>query len=417
MADVARAIIKTAATHGFWEVFNLVDTWWAPEDEEGKEEKFRTGCGDSLAKAIEGGHLAITRDLLEGYDCDYSAGLDLALKLGRDHAAAEIYQSVDDPYMVGHLRWAARHGSMRVLKYAYEVCRDVSLFEAMGTAASRGHLEIVEFLLEKCKYQLLRVERDRDASESPLAKAIMHGQVEIGKYLYACGGYADCSLDDVKVVVAARGPLELVELFHKDGLYDASSLCEAFEYAGGGGKVDIMEFLQTHGGCTITSFEKAFMKAATNGRINAMDYLFSLDGHTVSTTFTNQAFVAAARDGCLDSVKFLNGKKPPTNTIMGAVVGGRVDVMEFLYGNGCITSEKVNQVFVAAAHTGCVDVLKYLYTEAHASPSVVDAAFERAADHHVASAVEFLLETGAVSPGAVEKFFRKAIHGQWIYDA
>ncbi|EGZ15488.1 hypothetical protein PHYSODRAFT_333730 [Phytophthora sojae] len=241
MADVARAIIKTAATHGFWEVFNLVDTWWAPEDEEGKEEKFRTGCGDSLAKAIEGGHLAITRDLLEGYDCDYSAGLDLALKLGRDHAAAEIYQSVDDPYMVGHLRWAARHGSMRVLKDVYDACWEESLPEAMGIAASHGHFEIVKFLFEKCRHQLLEVENDRDVYKRPLACAIMHGQVEIAKYLYANGGYADYPLDELKVVVAARGPLELVELFHKDGR--RSNMLLTFMNAAINGKIDAMEYL------------------------------------------------------------------------------------------------------------------------------------------------------------------------------
>ncbi|KAG7381400.1 Zinc transporter [Phytophthora pseudosyringae] len=399
MADVARPIVNIAATHGYCDILVLVKAWWAPEDQEAENDKFSTGCGDSLMKAIEGAHYNVILELLATYYCDHSAGLELALRLGDGTSVAEILQGVDD--MLGHLRWAACQFSSSCTK----------------RAAQKVFL----------KPWALQPTKDTSRLSNSCSKNA-RGQVEIAKYLYARGAYVACSLDTVKSMAAVCGPLKLVKLFHDDGLYDESSLREAFEAAAGGEHLEIVEYLRAHGGCDNSSFGKAFVEAARSGKIETMKYLHALDGHSVSQISANEAFAAAACRGLLDAVMYLDSREHVSpDVIVGAftstatnttcsTVRGRIDVMNFLYGKGCISSEKVSRAFVSTAYTNGVDVVKYLYVTVPHPPLVIDEAFQGAARQHCTAIVKFLEETGSVPPTAVDTFFLNAANYCRRYD-
>jgi hypothetical protein len=423
MAEVAPTINEIAAAKGNWRIIRLVHEEWKPTDKKAKTDKYRTGSGNAFFKAIEGGHCSALDELASSYGCDLSAGLELALRLRKGIVASTIYQLAN---IVGvHFSWAARHGSLPLLKYVFDACyNSTSRYGGMISAAESGQLEVVKYLHERCSAELVDEEECcANPINCPLVVAIRHGRTEVVEYLYSNGGYSSYSLEEALVAAVAYGPLELVKQFYEDGLYkSAPSLTEAFEYAASGGKVEIMEYLQGLGGCNPTSFEKALVNAAKYGRVEAIEYLYAVHGYEVAPACGNEAFTTAAAFGRLDAVKLLDRKqhvsadtvvdtfkRTANHQEMNTFDGGRIEVMEFLLGKGCISTEKISEAFVAAAYNQCIDVVQYLFAKVPHSPSVIGAAFQEAASYCRLDLTKFLLQTGDVSPDAVEKAFLKAI--------
>jgi ankyrin repeat protein len=112
--------------------------------------------------------------------------------------------------------FACKVGDLKLLKYLHEI-RGIPLDDenscgnALRTACSRGHLPVVQYL----------VENNMDVnilSDSPIVMACHHGHLEIVKYLLSHGADLHGNDDQLAITASCSGHLDIVQFLIESGV-------------------------------------------------------------------------------------------------------------------------------------------------------------------------------------------------------
>ncbi|KAF1775681.1 Ankyrin repeat-containing domain [Phytophthora cactorum] len=216
--DVGRDGTDVAAAKGYTEIIKLISAdSYAPTEL----------CKLALTNAVNGGHLEAIRALLSNwhwvelvnsrwgdddvehpYNFDLLEALEAAVTKGEYNISRGICEHNKIPGKI--FLWAAEHDDLDVFDdvYYFHHLDDMdNLYRAMLVAVSRGCLDIVKFVIDKCGAELLDYVYGDDT--------IKHSQSEVMEYLYAHD--TGCE-DDTHAVAfcaaAAYGPLEMVKMIY-----------------------------------------------------------------------------------------------------------------------------------------------------------------------------------------------------------
>lgn len=200
------------------------------------------------------------------------------------------------------LDWVCQHvpsASLGVVgPRAQESCDNVELIkwlrehgltvspEVMQAAVRRGHLDIVQYLLET---------QNEDArSPETMDRAAKYGQFEVLKYLHR--NHAQCTVKSMDYAARA-GRLDIVKLLHDERTEGCTTA--AMDSAARHGHLDVVQFLHDRRseGCTTM----AMNDAARNGYLGIVKFLHE---HR-SEGCTTRAVDSAAKHGHLQIVAFL----------------------------------------------------------------------------------------------------------------
>ena len=177
-------------------------------------------------------------------------------------------------------------------------------------AARGGNIQVMKYLLEK----------GAKLDAKSLQTAIDNGQLEMAKWMLENG----CSLENISIKTAAgKGYLKIVKWALENRCkYEANAALSAVN----SGQLRVVEYLHTNG---FELHEKCFIVALEIGHLNIVQYLSK-------------------------TMKF------PENAFDLAVKSGDLDVVKWLYENGCATSKNAPTI---AARCGYLYILKWLRTK------------------------------------------------------
>ncbi|KAI9981211.1 hypothetical protein PInf_008954 [Phytophthora infestans] len=234
--------------------------------------------------------------------------------------------------------------------------------DVVDAAAGKGHLEIVQYLLQigheeedTRKHKRQRVHESRDnvlrGSFSPSAKL-------------RC---TDVAMD----VAAAHGHLDVVRWLHANRTEGCTKA--AMDLAATNGHLDTVKWLHTHRseGCTFEAMDGA----ASGGHLDVAKWL-----HQNRTEgYSRAAMDNAASGGHLEVLKWLDGKRARCSTaaLDGAAAYGKLGIVKWLRKNrpeGCTTL-----AMDGAAHGGHLRVLRWLFE--NRKEGFTDRAMENAERH------------------------------------
>jgi ankyrin repeat protein len=233
---------------------------------------------------------------------------------------------------------------------------------ALAAAAEENHMDIVKLLLQKepssggiesaflkaaakGNIEILRLFLDNKLKyldwNSGINLAASNGHLETIKFLanpraFGCDsdGAVEQELDEGLLEAARRGHLEALKLLISLG---ADDLNEAMMVAATGGHLEILKFML---GLDRINKQPAFadylydtlITAAGMGQVETVDHLFRLMTEKGLTKHMGQALNRAARNGKMDTVKYLveKGVKISKYDLHQAAEMDRLDVLQYL---------------------------------------------------------------------------------------
>ncbi|ETP22848.1 hypothetical protein F441_03931 [Phytophthora nicotianae CJ01A1] len=435
--DVGCDGTDVAAAHGNVEIIKTIYRWWVKDSYAPTQL-----CKRALLNAVNGGHaeavrvllskwyweeissLGLDDDIEHPYKFDLMEALEVAVtneKYGIAHVICELSTIPGEM-----LLWAAEHDCLEVLEDVSYFHNDMdNLYRAMLVAVSRGCLDIVRFVINKCGPELLDYVDGDDSFPCPLVTAIKHGQREVMEYLYAHNaGCEDDTHAAAFCAAAAYGPLEMVEMIYNNDNenFDESKLSKAFASAAGNSQLETMTHLQTLQNFDQAAFDMAFVEASRNGKMNAVKYVCDIEGYETSAVSLNEAFEGAASGGHIGMLTFLSTKgeisrKVMTNAFKNAIkdIGvlsearnDQVQVLKFLHSKGRVCPEVVDELFPEAASCCSLAVVEFIHSTGFISTESVNEAFHNAARDNCVELVRFLYNTGVVTEKSIEEIFLNA---------
>ncbi|KAL4087706.1 hypothetical protein PRIC1_013594 [Phytophthora ramorum] len=434
-----------AAAPGYNDVIKTIDRWWVGA---GYEPTFL--CQRALFNAVAGGHQETVRVLLsdwyvmelyeahfigddpeQTYDFDMVEALELAVNNKDDKIIWVLCELNDCPGKI--FKWAAEHDDFQVFHgvFHFHYLDDMdNLYAALLIAASRGCMDIVKLVIDRCGAEMLDFADDYATLACPLVTAIESGRREMIDFLYAhdCG-HKDESFGSAFCAAAASGPMEVLKLFYDKEHFDASTLEGAFASAARTSQLEIMKFLQSKQDFSSSAINKAFVAAACFGQTEAAKYLCSIEGHETSPSSLDKAFEGAASGCHINMLQYVDGKGNFSRKVVskaferaitdvGLLSETRNDqarVLKFLHSKGSVYPEVISEFFPEAARSCDVDVVKLVYSMGSISSESVQSAFQNAAKGNCVEVVEFLCTTGSVPQKAGEDMFLDAVDRHDLY--
>ena len=266
----------------------------------------------SITRAIEHGHLNVVEFLLSqpGYDHFKVYCILRASEYGQ----LEILNFMIKKYEINNnygvlnisLMHAAENGHLNVVEYLLEKGADPTAQdkEAIKKAAQNGHLEVVKFLLEKDN-SLLDVYEDVESDYS-ITRAIKHGNLKVVKFLLSQTD-DDFFKRDCIFWASEYGQLEILEFAIKEYKIDINSLYHSLFAAAENGHLNVVKFFIDRGANPLAKIfagaNDILIYTAGNGHLNVVEYL--LEKGADPTAQKNEAIIKAAGEGHLDVVKIL----------------------------------------------------------------------------------------------------------------
>jgi ankyrin repeat protein len=261
------------------------------------------------------------------------------------------------------LSFAAGRNNMDLMHFLLTVYTkedlDDDVVSAACAAASRGHLDMIIFLMQYVSF-------DHTLDALVLCTAIANGQFVVAKYLLARGVDAT---DSKRTIIAAakRGNIEMLEylLNHLDiDLEDGMKW--AIQCAAQCGYFDMVKYLIERGGAPIdisNAMPNAMPNAIMSGNIKLVQYLIECGADNIIDG--RGLFVELCRGGHLDMIKFLTRRGiPPYDGYGGALLeaceDGHFDIVKYLMENGVpdnFDHEENLPIACANGHLGIVKLL------------------------------------------------------------
>ncbi|KAJ3104959.1 hypothetical protein HDU97_008707 [Phlyctochytrium planicorne] len=336
------------------------------------EESLVAGVRDGMEVAALGGHHPVVRFLDLYYPNFYNEDttalnaiksgdlqvIDLLHRRGKISPNAEMVEEAINLGNVDVLR------SMQAMSFHYSP-------NAVATAASKGRLDMIQFLCEEVK-------PDPPASlQYAIEAAAVGGHLPVVKYLCDRGILGRVSLD---MVVESAG-IEMVKHVH-DFCHLTCSVA-AMNRAAEKGYLDIVRFLDSRRfeGCTAAAMDGA----ARNGHLDVVMFLHERRTEGCTTA----AMDGAASHGHLDIVRYLHERRTEgctTAAMDGAAASGALEVVKFLHENrieGCTTN-----AMDSAARLTDTRILKFL--QENRSEGCTSSAMDNAADVGMVESIRFL---------------------------
>ncbi|OQR91601.1 hypothetical protein ACHHYP_04532 [Achlya hypogyna] len=242
------------------------------------------GCTSSaFVSALDQGHREIADFLRELYAASvmfYSEDIERLVLQGRLDALTYIVTHLPAMISSQAIEYAAMFGRLDILKV---LCNSPYAMEiptaAMLGAASHGHLEIIQFLHQRCPEGFTT--RVFDA-------AARNNHMDIVLFLHSMqrGGFSINAMDRA----AHRGHMEMVRFLHEHGTDGCTK--RAMDWAAAGGHLAMVQYL--HEKRTEGYTHRALYWAAREGHIDVLNYLLQLD---TDKRFQQQAVRRALRIG------------------------------------------------------------------------------------------------------------------------
>jgi hypothetical protein len=241
---------------------------------------------------------------------------------------------------------------------------------AMDAAASKGYLEVLQFLHgverameaspERRKRKRSKERGQPRGSRAPtctraaMTNAAAEGHLEVVKWLHEHRSEG-CSPSVINTA-ARNGHLEVVKWLHEHIMVGCTTA--AMDGAAANGHIDVVRWLHEHRteGCTTTAMDRA----AGRGHLDVVEWLH-FNREEGCTSF---AMDSAARSGHLDVVKWLHRHRSEgatDNAMDGAAYNGHLDVVQWLHGRrseGCT----IDAMHFAAVHCH-FEVLLFLHSQ------------------------------------------------------
>ncbi|KAJ3108773.1 hypothetical protein HDU97_000173 [Phlyctochytrium planicorne] len=371
-------LLDSAVEHGNFEAFEY---FWNNDERD---------CAKwATEKAAENGQLEMLRYLKDSKRIELGRYC-LSAAASRGHLELVQYLSTFMEITYQCITAAADYGHLSVLEFLFAKVPRSNPFSsdvierAMKYAASRGHLEVVKFLVEKST--------GSQFTEAAMRDAIKEGKVEVFRYLYDLStrprlfsglgiGVKSSWPEDILGAALIFGDISVLKVLHSPNtIYPERSVREAISK----GHVDVLRFLLKQAPSQISSDRRIMDKALLSGNTEIVQLLLDhgisgdihldsidvLDLKVIKLLHDRQRLVwgsaramdKAAKAGLLDVVQFLHAhyKEGCTFSAMDmAAANGHLHVVKWLHENrteGC--SEKAMDNASAANH---FDVVKFLH--------------------------------------------------------
>ncbi|XP_062575328.1 ankyrin repeat domain-containing protein 50-like [Saccostrea cucullata] len=262
---------------------------------------------------------------------------------------------------------ACENGQSTIVKYLIdkvdvnEVCDECD--PALHSAATSGHLAIVEYLVEHgADVNLLS-----SSKENPLYFAAMKGHLHIIRYLLDHGADICGSIDTSSLCVASgEGYLEVVEELIKRGA--DVNLCDRNEqsplcYASKSGHLKTVKFLLQND-ADINVGASCLSSACKGGHLDVVEFLINKVNVNQVSDICDPPIHCASGQGHIEVIKFLVDHEANVNLLNSSrdsplccAVGNRqLSVVEYLVEHGA----NVNQAIDIAIEVGQEHILDFM---------------------------------------------------------
>ncbi|KAL3670340.1 hypothetical protein V7S43_004650 [Phytophthora oleae] len=272
---------------------------------------------------------------------------------------------------------AARNGHVALVERLLPLMIDLSrnttnyllywfnqVLKILDEGTVHGHLPVVEFMVQHASNNDYADRFLRWPTVNTLSKAILAGHLHVAEFLIN-QRVISWNLQDAFTVALDKGEMSLAE-----------RLREVYPQQMPG--------------------QNLFIDLASSGQLHALEYLYNNgcnDPELIGLAFTfavTQALVIA-------NVNLIKAHR---------------QVVEFLLGTGCVTSEAFENTFKTACSENdytCIDTVKLLYKWNRASPQCIDRAFGLANNFTV---LKMLYENEKISEKAITGAFENAVRLQ-----
>lgn len=181
-------------------------------------------------------------ELSDGYICDCE--IDQAAKIGdlAELSYQTIHVTLDRNYTLSYpLSLAAGRGHLDVVQFLVQKFDVSDDDDAIGAAAAHGHLEVVQYLVEKGPSWI----DGKHSNGTPLSFASKYGWLEVAEYLITKGAEIDANDNQALRWACETGQLEIIECLHRNGanIHDVEVLEEACR----NGQLDVVVYLDQNG--------------------------------------------------------------------------------------------------------------------------------------------------------------------------
>lgn len=315
-------------------------------DREGEKWGCTTGAMDGAAAQ---GNLKMVQWLHDNRSegCSKSA-LARAIANGHSDVAKWLSQNRSDGDIIQAMTWAAAKGNLDMVKWLFERSPDkyTSNQRDVDEAASCGHLEVLQFLLDK---QIAR------CTSSTMDAAAAHNQLEVVKWLHF-NRSEGCTFDAMDEA-AENGHLEMVAWLHEHR--SEGCTIRAMDSAILLGHLDVVRYLHKNRGESVSPHQ--IDKAAQNGHFEMVRWLMEHCGHEAFAQCTTDAMAKAASRGNLKIVRYLHENHTEgwtTSAMDKAAMAGNFEIVLFLHSHrseGC-SSYGIGMTF----YEGRLEMLRWL---------------------------------------------------------
>ena len=193
---------------------------------------FRGAFDTAMVSAARGGYLDIVKLIIEKGASISLEAMRSAVEGGYlDIVKLMIEKGADDFTISNALNNAAREGQINIVKYLFGKTANSSNSSVMRYAIYGGHLDVVEYLIDKVEYDL------NDLNDI-MAKAVDNGKLDIVKFLIEKGAN---DFNEAMIDAARSGHLEIVKLMIEKG---ANKFNEPIQAALNNGQLDIVDYIK-----------------------------------------------------------------------------------------------------------------------------------------------------------------------------
>lgn len=311
-----------------------------------------------LKQAIAAGHVQVV-EWLERAGRGIVGEVDIEEAAGNGHLEmVEWFQrrrSLNGPSAFPfriNLDAAAGKGHLHVLKALASLLGTKGIgfcsHRAMDSAASNGHLEIVQWL---------HTNRSEGCTAAAMDGAAKNGHFDVVKWLHAMRSEG-CTVAAMNRA-AANGHLQIVRWLHNNRREGCTTA--AMDNAASNGHLQVIEWLDDHRseGCTSVAIDSA----AANGHLDVVQWL-----HERNKRCTHLAMDRAAGNGHLEMIQWLHANRSEgctTQACDNAARHGRLSTLRWLCANRCegFTSRAMD----GAVYGGHFEVVLFLHVVASVS--------------------------------------------------
>ncbi len=359
---------------------------------------------EAMARAAEGGHINIVRLMIEKGANDYDEALQEAF-IDNHEDIAELMIEKGANYRVA-MSEAIKRRSRRIIDLIFtkkvgiqyinlidEILKKpkvmVELMEKegddinkilLGYAAYLGDKEILNEIID-------RVTDEFDRYNEGVREAARGGHMDIVDFLIERGGYAGCAISGASL----GGHLDIVKsTMRKVGTAYKfrGDICCAAE----GGNIDIVKFMLKRGD---DSCEAAMVDAAREGHIGIVNLALEKE----ATYFLKGSMLEAARFGHIEVVKLLlkKGADNYRETMREAAEGGHIEIVELMIlkmENEGMSHLYYEDAMLEAAKEGHMDIVKLILEKGEYN---YDCAMSEAARGGHMDIVRLMLDKGATN--------------------